>query len=441
MFRMLRQLALLSYSLAASLAIAAGQSPAPSSPAAGSPSPTPVPFRSGVWPSRPPSNCPFPPSESLAAVDFTGRYAGYGFADTWFPSWASDGNLYSAFADGIVTHQHASGGGKEASTGFATISGDDPLHLQVVGDGVYFSDPTPYAGRYPSASLVYNGVWYYGTYCLGPAGWVKHDGITYNWPTMGPFVGFRTSSAYGTWTQTPCTPSKPLFGENPLDGVPVKIGAPHFVDFGKNMEHSPDGCAYLVAGGASDPVNRRFGYDSWCTADEVYLLRVKPSIETINDASKYEFFAGHDSAGHDVWSKDFKKIQPIAAWRDNMGSVTMTYNAPLKKYLMCVTDGRFTTSYFNTYILESDNMTGPWKLVSYFERFGEQAYFVNVPSKFIGADGRKLWLCYSADFYQKGHLVATPVGSGYSMILQEVNLLPPGAAGLRVPPSPPVHRD
>ena len=26
----------------------------------------------------------------------------------------------------------------------------------------------------------------------------------------------------------------------------VKLGAPHFVDFGRNSEHSPDGRAYLV---------------------------------------------------------------------------------------------------------------------------------------------------------------------------------------------------
>ncbi len=31
---------------------------------------------------------------------------------------------------------------------------------------------------------------------------------------------------------------------------------------------------------------------AWITGDEIYLLRVKPSIENINDASKYEFFDG-----------------------------------------------------------------------------------------------------------------------------------------------------
>ncbi len=30
-----------------------------------------------------------------------------------------------------------------------------------------------------------------------------------------------------TWTQTPCTPEKPLFGEHALTGEPVKISAPH----------------------------------------------------------------------------------------------------------------------------------------------------------------------------------------------------------------------
>jgi len=34
----------------------------------------------------------------------------------------------------------------------------------------------------------------------------------------------------------------------------------------------------------------------------------------------------------------------------------------------------------------------------FLESFGEQGYFVNIPSKFIEEDGRTLWLCYSANF-------------------------------------------
>lgn len=393
--------------------------------------PAPAPLRWRVWPSEPPADCPFPRSTSLVAVAFTGRHAEYTGADTWYPSWAADGNLYSPWTDGNVNGLHSSSGGSDATTGHATILGDDPMKLVVTNQGVFKSSPRPYEGRYPCGSLVFGGVWYYGTYCLHPSGRVDRDGIPYNWPWLGPFVGFRWSTDWGrTWTETPCTPERPLFGEHALNGEPVKIGAPHFVDFGKNMQHSPDGKAYLVAHGASNgPGGRRFAYNSWITGDEIYLARVTPAVENMNDASKYEFFAGHDQGGRPTWTRKLSEAKPIASWRDNMGCVTMTYDAPLKKYLMCVTDGGNTVSRYNTYILESDSITGPWNLVSYMKHFGEQAYFVNIPSKFIDGDGRTLWLCYAANFSSGwGGIVfkSRPRGSRYGMCLQQVRILGPG---------------
>ena len=83
---------------------------------------------------------------------------------------------------------------------------------------------------------------------------VHYGKDAFNWPWLGPVVGFRISKDFGkTWTDTPHTPAKPLFGETGMWGYPVKIGSPHFVDFGKNMEHSPDGKAYLVAHGVPSP--------------------------------------------------------------------------------------------------------------------------------------------------------------------------------------------
>jgi hypothetical protein len=180
---------------------------------------------------------------------------------------------------------------EEMTTGQAKITGDDPMKLEISEYAVYKSDASPYAGRYPCGSLVYNGGWYYGTYCLHPAGEVKRDGTSYNWPWLGPFVGFRWSTDYGkSWTQTPCTPEKPLFGESALKAEPVRIGAPQFIDFGKNMEFSPDGKACLTAHGASvGPDGRRFAYNSWIIGDEIYLIRVTPGIENMNDSSKHEF--------------------------------------------------------------------------------------------------------------------------------------------------------
>jgi len=379
-----------------------------------------------TWSNTPPADCPFPPSALAPGLIFTGRHAEYTGADTWYPSWAADGNLYSPWTDGTVNRLRSNSAGRNATTGYATILGDDPLKLQVVNENVYPSDPAPYGSRYPCGSLVYNGVWYYGTYALGGGQVTQHAGVTYNWPWLGPFVGFRWSTDFGqTWTQTPCTPDKPLFSEPGLHGEPVKIGAPHFVDFGRNLAHSPDGKAYLAAHGASDSANRRFGYDSWITGDEIYLLRVTPAITNMNAAAQYEFW---DRA---AWTKDFARIKPIAAWRDHMGCVTMTYNAPLKKYLMCVTDGGNTGGYFSSYILEADGLTGPWKMLQYLHHFGEQGYFVNIPSKFISADGRTFWLCYSANFattWNGLQIQSRPPGSRYAMCLQEVRLAPAAAA-------------
>ena len=257
-----------------------------------------------------------------------------------------------------------------------------------------------------------------------------HEGMTWNWPVLGPIPGFRISTDYGkTWTDSPHTPAKPLFPEPAKFMGPLKIGSPKFVDFGKNMEHSPDGKAYLVGYGAeeNDP-KPRYANLSWISGDQIYLTRVLPNIENINDESKYEYFAGYNKDGTPVWSYDFQDIKPLLEWNNNMGCVTITYNVPLRKYLMCVTDGWPTVAKMNSYILESDKITGSWKLVIYMKEFGEQGYFLNFPSKFISEDGLTLWLCYSGNFSQGWNNIRfkeKPPGSRYGLVLLQVKLLNP----------------
>ena len=268
-----------------------------------------------------------------------------------------------------------------------------------------------------------------------------------NWPILGPFAGFHVSTDNGkTWTPSPrsCEPSHAVFPEPEAFKGPVKIGAPHVVDFGKNMEHSPDGKMYMVGHGATEPDEQdRKANLSWITGDQIYLCRVTPSPESVNDASQYEYFAGNDSAGNPVWSKEFGKIQPILDWDNHCGCVTITYNAPLKRYLMCVTDGKNTQSRYDTYLVESERITGPWKLITYMKEFGTEAYFVNIPSKFIAADGRSFWLCYSANWYnvctRKPVHPVNPPGGEYAMSLHEVRLTTADEAkSLPTIPAPPL---
>lgn len=58
--------------------------------------------------------------------------------------------------------------------------------------------------------------------------------------------------------------------------------------------------------------------------------------------------------------------------------------------------------------------------------FGEQAYFMNFPGKFISGDGKKLWLCYSGNFatgWNDVKIRSYPPGSAYGLVMQEMILL------------------
>jgi len=392
-----------------------------------------------IWPSAPPEGCPIAASSAFVALGFTGRFVNYGHADTWYPSWGEDDRLYSAFTDGEVGGVGSWSGGAEAKIGHAVIEGNDVLKLNVAEPGTIAASPAPYEGRYPCACLHYQGVWYLGTYGLA------HAPYGLNWPILGPFAGFHISKDGGkTWTKSPwsCEPGKTMFPEPEKFKGPLKLGVPHVVDFGKDMENSPDGKMYLVCHGATqwDEVERKANL-SWITGDQIYLCRAKPVPQKINDPSQYEYFAGQNAIGMPVWTRDYAKIKPLIDWDHHCGGVTITYDKPLKRYLMCVTDGHTTESRYDTYVLESQRIVGPWRMVTFMKDFGSQAYFVNIPSKFISRDGRTFWICYSANWMNVAQNREVhpfnPPGGSYAMSLHEVRLLDASEAkNLRKMPMP-----
>jgi len=363
-----------------------------------------------------PTDCPFPASTLLRGSTLTGRYATYTNADTWYPSWAADGALYSPWTDGSVNQWAVNSFGPLAATGTAKILGEDPLNLQVIPMGTRFAGATPYGGRYPSANLVLDGNWYVGTYCLD----MSPDAE--NWDILGPFVGWRVSSDLGaSWTDCPQTPRRPLFAESGKDGGKVRFGSPHVVDHGQEQQHSPDGLTYLVAhGGTASDADL-----SWITGDAAYLTRIRATPESINDPAAYEFYAGADPSGQPRWSTNLEDSQPIIEWQHRIGCVTATWIPALKRYLLCASSGWPTTGTTDTFLLEAPTLTGPWSLVSYWPTFGPQAYFANIPSKFAADDASSVWLCYSANYTNEWHdksVPESPEGSRYALCLQELRL-------------------
>lgn len=388
-----------------------------------------------VWQSNPPDDCPFPQSSNFSEIAFSMRYGTYGHADTWYPSWGKDNNLYSSWTDGKVNG--VSGGNSMHTTGYAVVIGDDPLNLTITNVGTFQSYPAPYHGRYPSANFVYDGVWYYGTYALdNPQFPPNPQPNCGNWCVQGPFIDFRYSTVVSpttppTWFEPRvdmATDTDNLFQETSMNNRKVKFGAPHVIDFGQELEHSPDKKVYIIGHGATRPE----AHESWMQGDEIYLARGVPSPETINNYTMWEFYGGKDEANNDIWTGSLAEARPLFEWESRTGVVTMTYVPALNRYIMCVSTPSFspyTVKQFDTYLLESVNITGPYNLITYMREFGPEAYFVNIPSKFADSgtsvvDGityYHFYLSYSANFAMQG-VTPTPVGSGYHWSLLETRI-------------------
>ena len=174
-----------------------------------------VPAAGAVWPSEPPADCPFPASADAHRHRL--HWPSCGIHRRRYVVSVVGGRREPVFAVDRWQSQRAwlQFQRHQCHTGNAKIIGDEPLHLQVVDQGVYVSDPSPYAGRYPCGSLVYKGVWYYGTYCLHPNGTVPHDGMNYNGPGSDPLSGSATrQTSVRPGSRRLARRPKPLFGEN-----------------------------------------------------------------------------------------------------------------------------------------------------------------------------------------------------------------------------------
>jgi len=375
-----------------------------------------------IWPDQRPDDCPFPRSKLITSVSLTGKYVYYPDtnADTWYPSWGQDDVLYSSWTDGSVTGSDKityTCGFSSETTGNAIIKGNDPCSLDIIPLACVFApEEQIYSGRYPSANVIVNNTWFYGTYCLA-----NLNNYCGNWCTMGPFIGFRYTLDQGkTWTQdASLTCQNNLFDETAYKNI--KFGAPHVVDLGKNLEFSQDGHLYMVGTGCEQ--QQPSANCSWISGDSIYMARINSKLlqnpAAINDRKNWEYYSG-TSTEQPQWSNSVNQAKPLFIWKNRTGVVTMTWNQVLKCYLMVITTPHttpFTVKEFDTYILESPTLTGPFSLVSYWQKFGVEAYFVNFPSKWLS--GRDAWLLYSANFATGP---SDPPGSRYGFSMRQLKL-------------------
>ena len=387
-------------------------------------------------------------STDYDGVVFTGRYATYTNADTFYLTEDTDGVFYSSFTDGSIAGE---GAGTPNPRG-AKIVGNDPLNLKVKAVGGFVKhngEGGKYQfGRYPAGGIMYNGVWYYSTYLLE---WTDRslDIPNSDWQVLQPFVGFRYSTDKGlSWVDN-TNPDNPIFEyaheKQCVDGASntfynekeILIGAPHFVDFGMNLQNAPTDpitgrkYAYMVAHGAD--AGSVIAHNSWISGDNIYLIRILMPEGTaaenavyLNNCENWQYYAGEEAGApvYKNWSKNnlsevYANIKPIVHSTGYLGNVSVVYNKVLGKYIMSMSRA-MKADQFDTIILESDALDGEYKVVQYLEKFAQVSYFMNIPSKFISSDGKTMWLCYSSNYQgQKANIA----GSSYSMCLREIKLV------------------
>ncbi|MFJ6912425.1 hypothetical protein ACIQUX_00535 [Streptomyces sp. NPDC101133] len=300
--------------------------------------------------------------------------------DLWPSCWSDDDHVYAAYGDGVGF------GDTWQDIGVARISGM-PGNLtgtqRAAGDrvGRIWGDPQQYY-RKPTGMACVNGDLYLAVQDL-------KRGTLDNAPSA---TIVKSTDKGATWTSDKSTP---MFSDEKFTTV-------MFLDYGKDNANSPDG--YVYAYGLDH--NWRDTFDPDPDPTDLYLARVPAG--SVQDRSTWRFYAG-DGGGTPRWTPDID--QRVAVLHDdrrvyqNVGTPGrvrdlsvisqggVVYNKPLNRYIYT----SWTEYTFEFY--EAASPWGPWKRFTPKDFGGypwthtkHGGYATTIPSKYISADGRSMWL-------------------------------------------------
>jgi hypothetical protein len=168
----------------------------------------------------------------------------------------------------------------------------------------------------------------------------------------------------------------------------TSFGYPTFLNFGCNYEGARDQYVYIFSHD-SDSAYRR--------SDHMVLARVP--AKQIVEREAYEFFRKLDAQGGPVWTKDVGKRGAVFTHEGQCYRSSVSYNAPLRRYLWCQTGAGEDTRFEGGFaIYDAPEPWGPWTTVFFTQQWdvgpGETS---SLPTKWISADGRTVHLVFSGD--------------------------------------------
>lgn len=292
-------------------------------------------------------------------------------SDTWPTTWADDGFLYTAYADGWGFEPLLK---DKLSMGFAKIDGVPPNieGINIRSDGERFGNGP--AGEKASGMLMV-------------------DGVLYMWVRNADNDGNHSQLAWSldrgkTWEWS--------------DWVFEAFGYSTFINYGKNYGGARDRFVYVVS--HDHP-------SAYHPSDRFILMRVPK--ERLRDREAYEFFVGSDASGTPLWTADIGRRGAVFEHRGNCFRSGITYNEAVGRYFWWqskfpkdadrsiplfskpTADPRFAGAFG---VFDAPEPWGPWTTVFYTENWdvgpGETGSF---PAKWMSEDGITMHLVFSGD--------------------------------------------
>ena len=330
-----------------------------------------------------------PGSSLQARIADDNTAIGVSDGDLWPSCWSDDDALYAANGDGA---------------GFGNEFADIVLN-RITGSP--FED-AGLEGEALAAGDALGQVWSGEGFTRKPTGMLCHDGsiylavqdlrIDFN---EAPAATIARSDDHGlTWTWDT---AEPMFHDHTFTTI-------WFADYGRDGEHSPDP-GYAYAYGLDGNWRDSFD-DSVPDPTELFLARVP--LDSVQDASTWEYFEGEPGAEEVSWTADVDAKRPVlvddrVVHPSSQGSESgqtvgatnlsvlsqggVTYLPRLDRYIYT----SWTELTFEFY--EAPMPWGPWTLFASDdfgpypwtdERYG--GYATTVPSKFVSDDNLTVWV-------------------------------------------------
>jgi hypothetical protein len=231
-------------------------------------------------------------------------------------TWSDDDNQYAMYGDGggfdgnnIYTDPN------RASFGVARVEGDYDNYAAINRyGGVNRECASTIIGKSHGAPISIGGVLY---------AWVTTAADSYG---FGSFVLYRSIDKACTWDKLDVVFT--MDTRNPASNSDDEVAYGGFVQFGKDNRSAIDGYVYTVA---TKPTT----YNDVLVLHkpgEIMLLRVPAAA--IDSRAAYEFFAGTDSKGQALWSKDANDKQPIYTDATGVGTFPQVIYVPdIKRFV------------------------------------------------------------------------------------------------------------